>query len=375
MRPETEAELAEMIKTADAPLSVRGGNTRGMAPEGQVLDTTGLSGVELYEPGALTLVVKAGTPVAEVEAMLAAEGQRLPFEPMDHRALLGSTGAPTMGGMAATNTSGPRRVQAGACRDYMLGVRFVDGAGTVLKNGGRVMKNVTGYDLVKLMAGSYGTLGVLSEVSFKVLPQPEAAACVLIEGLSDEVAVQAMSAALGSPYDVTGAAHAPVGVDGTPVTMIRVEGFAGSVAYRAAQLKDLLGGFGDLAVETAPERLVAGWKWIRDVEAFAGQEGDVWRISVKPSDGPGLVDVLKRSRPDISVLYDWGGGLLWVQAPAGDDIRPYGLKGHATLVRASAETKARVGMLHPEPAPVAAITAGLRQKFDPRGILNTGLMG
>jgi len=375
MRPETEAELAEIIKGAAAPLSIRGGNTRGMAPAGEVLETGGLSGVELYEPGALTLVVKAGTPMAEVEALLATEGQRLPFEPMDHRALLGTTGVPTMGGVVAANISGPRRVQAGACRDYLLGVRFVDGNGVALKNGGRVMKNVTGYDLVKLMAGSYGTLGVLTEVSFKVLPQPEAAACVLIEGLSDDVAVQAMSAALGSPFDVTGAAHAPVGVDGTPVTMIRVEGFEGSVAYRAEQLKGLLGSFGDLNVETAPERLAAGWTWIRDVEAFAGQEGDVWRISVKPSEGPGLVDVLKRSRPDISVLYDWGGGLIWVQTPAGDDIRPYGLKGHATLVRASSETKARVTMLQPEPVPVAALSKGIRQKYDPRGILNAGLMG
>jgi len=373
MRPETEAELAEILKDTAAPLSIRGGNTRGMAPAGDVLETSGLAGVELYEPGALTLVVKAGTPVAEVEAMLAAEGQRLPYEPMDHRALLGTKGVPTMGGGVAANISGPRRVQAGACRDYLLGVRFVNGNGVALKNGGRVMKNVTGYDLVKLMAGSYGTLGVLTEVSFKVLPQPEAAACVLIEGLSDEVAVQAMSAALGSPFDVTGAAHAPVGVDGAPVTMIRVEGFEGSVAYRAEQLKGLLGGFGDLSVETAPQRLAAGWKWIRDVEAFAGQEGDVWRISVKPSDGPKVTAALDAK----AVIYDWGGGLVWALMPAGRDIRPAlsGIGGHATLVRASSETKARVAMLQPEPAPVAALSRGIRQKYDPRGILNAGLMG
>lgn len=373
MRPETEAELAEIIKGAGAPLSIRGGNTRGMAPAGDVLDTGGLSGVELYEPGALTLVVKAGTPMAEVEALLATEGQRLPFEPMDHRALLGTAGVPTMGGVVAANVSGPRRVQAGACRDYLLGVRFVDGNGVALKNGGRVMKNVTGYDLVKLMAGSYGTLGVLTELSFKVLPQPEAAACVLIEGLSDDVAVQAMSAALGSPFDVTGAAHAPVGVDGAPVTMIRVEGFEGSVAYRAEQLKSLLGGFGDLSVETASERLAAGWKWIRDVEAFAGQEGDVWRISVKPSDGPRVTAALDAK----AVVYDWGGGLVWVLMPTGRDIRSAlsDMGGHASLVRASSETKARVAMLQPEPAPVAALSRGIRQKYDPRGILNAGLMG
>ena len=373
MRPETEAELAEIIKGAAAPLSIRGGNTRGMAPAGEVVEAGGLSGVEIYEPGALTLVVKAGTPLAEVEAMLAAEGQRLPFEPMDHRALLGTAGVPTIGGVAAANISGPRRVQVGACRDTMLGVRFVDGNGVILKNGGRVMKNVTGYDLVKLMAGSYGTLGVLTEVSFKVLPQPEAAACVLVEGLPDEAAVRAMSAALGSPFDVTGAAHAPVGVDGSPVTMIRVEGFEGSVAYRAEQLKTLLGQYGDVAVETAPERLAAGWTWIRDVEAFAGQEGDVWRISVKPSEGPKVAAALDAK----GVIYDWGGGLVWALVPAGRDIRPAlsGIGGHATLVRASSETKARVAMLQPEPAPVAALSKGIRQKYDPRGILNAGLMG
>lgn len=373
MRPETEAELAEIIKGADGPLSIRGGNSRSMAPAGAVLETGGLSGVELYEPGALTLVVKAGTPVAEVEALLASEGQRLPFEPMDHRALLGTAGEPTIGGLAAANISGPRRVQAGACRDYMLGVRFVDGNGVVLKNGGRVMKNVTGYDLVKLMAGSYGTLGVLSEVSFKVLPQPEAAATVLIDGLDDATAVQAMSAALGSPYDVTGAAHAPVGVDGTPVTMVRIEGFAGSVAYRTEQLQAQLGKFGDVRLETNADHLAAGWKWIRDVEGLAAQEGDVWRISVKPSDGPRVAAALNAR----GVMYDWGGGLVWALTDPGQDIRSLlaGIDGHATLVRASAETKAQIAMLQPEPAPIAALTAGIRQKYDPRGILNTGLMG
>jgi glycolate oxidase FAD binding subunit len=373
MRPETEAELADIIKGADAPLSIRGGNTRGMAPAGAVLETGGLSGVEIYEPGALTLVVKAGTPVAEVEALLASEGQRLPFEPMDHRALLGTAGVPTIGGVAAANISGPRRVQAGACRDYMLGVRFVDGNGVVLKNGGRVMKNVTGYDLVKLLAGSYGTLGVLSEISFKVLPKPEAAATVLINGLDDATAVQAMSAALGSPYDVTGAAHAPVGVAGTPVTMVRIEGFAGAVAYRSEQLKTQLGKFGDVSVETDADKLAAGWKWIRDVEGFATQEGDVWRISVKPSDGPRVAAALNAR----GVMYDWGGGVVWALTDPGQNIRPQisGISGHATLVRAGDETKAQIAMLHPERAPVAALTAGIRQKYDPRGILNTGLMG
>ncbi len=177
----------------------RGGGTRsvGRPVTGDVVQTGGLSGISLYEPGALTLVVKAGTPLAEIEAALEAEGQRLPFEPMDHRGLLGTDGTPTIGGVVASNASGPRRIQVGACRDFMLGVRFVDGQGTVIKNGGRVMKNVTGYDLVKLLCGSWGTLGVLSEVSLKVLPKPGSAATLTLHGLDVAQAVAAMSRRAG----------------------------------------------------------------------------------------------------------------------------------------------------------------------------------
>ncbi|MBR9650133.1 FAD-binding protein [Thalassovita aquimarina] len=375
MKPQTEADLAEIIAGASGPLQVQGGGTRpiGVPVEGALLQTGGLSGIDLYEPGALTIVVKAGTPLAEVEKVLEAEGQRLPFEPMDHRGLLGSTGEPTVGGMAAANVSGPRRIQAGACRDFMLGVRFVDGMGRVLKNGGRVMKNVTGYDLVKLMAGSHGTLGVMSEVSFKVLPKPETGAVILIEGLDDGRAVAAMSAALGSPFDVTGAAHTPKGIDGAPVTMIRIEGFEKSVAYRAERMKALLAEFGEIEVETQAERIAAGWKWVRDVEAFADQPGDVWRISVKPSDAPAVGAALQAR----GLLYDWGGGLIWALVEAGRDIRPAmaGVGGHATLVRASDETRRTVPVFQPEPGPVAALSQGVRAKFDPRGILNPGLMG
>jgi glycolate oxidase FAD binding subunit len=375
MTPQTEADLAEIIAGASGPLQVQGGGTRpiGVPVEGTLLQTGGMSGIDLYEPGALTLVAKAGTPLAEVEAALDAEGQRLPFEPMDHRVLLGTSGEPTVGGMAAANVSGPRRIQAGACRDFMLGVRFVDGMGRVLKNGGRVMKNVTGYDLVKLMAGSYGTLGVMSEVSFKVLPKPETAATIRVAGLSDERAVAAMAAALGSPFDVSGAAHLPQGPEGAALTMIRIEGFEKSVAYRAEQLKSRLAAFGEVAVDTKADKIAADWKRLRDVEAFAGKPGDVWRISVKPSDAPALGAALKAD----GLIYDWGGGLIWALVGAGRDIRPAlaGVGGHATLVRASEETRRTIPVFQPEPGPVAALSQGVRAKFDPRGILNPGLMG
>ncbi len=375
MNPRTEAELAEAVAGAAGPLRIVGGGTRpvGRPQSGEVLSVAELSGLELYEPGALTMVARAGTPLDEIEAALAAEGQRLPFEPMDHRTLLGTRGAPTIGGVVAANVSGPRRIQAGACRDSLIGVRFVDGRGVPIKSGGRVMKNVTGYDLVKLLAGSHGTLGVLSEVSFKVLPRPDMAAVLRIAGLPDGDAVRALSLALTSPFEVSGAAHMPEGSDGTPMTLIRIEGFEASVSYRAAELRTLLAAFGDITVETDPEHVGACWRRIRDVEPFAEQAGDVWRISVKPSDGPRAAAASGARR----VLYDWGGGLVWALVDAGRDIRPAlsEIPGHATLVRAAEETRAAIPAFQPEPAPLAAISAGLRRQFDPRGILNPGLMG
>ena len=259
MKPKSEAELSDMIKAAKEPLQIRGGGTRGGTGTGALLETGGLSGISLYEPGALTLVAGAGTPLADIEKALAAEGQRLAFEPMDHRPLLGTKGNPTLGGIAASNASGPRRIQVGAARDFMLGVRYVDGAGNIVKNGGRVMKNVTGYDLVKLFAGSWGQLGVMTEVALKVLPVPETMACLLINGLDDARAVAAMSRALGSPFEITGAAHAPRGIDGHPVTMLRIEGFETQITYRAGELKKLLAEFGDITLERDPERVAAGW--------------------------------------------------------------------------------------------------------------------
>lgn len=368
MRPADVTELADAIRTAAGPLRVRGGGTRdlGRPLTGAVLETGGLSGIALYEPGALTLVAGAGTPLAEVEVALAAEGQRLPFEPPDWRGLLGTSGDSTIGGVVAANASGPRRLMAGACRDSLIGVRFVDGSGTVVKNGGRVMKNVTGYDLVKLMAGSWGTLGVLTEVAFKVLPVPETSATVLLPGIGLAGAVSAMAAAVGSPFEVSGAACGPEG------PMLRIEGFAASVAYRAGRLGDLLAPFGKVVVEQGREAVAARWRDIRDVADFAGRPGDVWRLSVKPSDTPGIV-----ARIEGEVRLDWAGGLIWALVAPGTDLRARigGFAGHATLMRASPETRARIVPFQPEPAPLAALAAGLRARFDPRGILNPGLMG
>ncbi len=263
--PADERELAEAVAGAAGALSIRGGGTRGMTGEGALLTTSGIAGITLYEPGALTLVARAGTPVGEIEETLAAENQMLAFEPMDHRALLGTEGEPTIGGVVAANVSGPRRVQAGAARDVLLGVRFVDGRGTVVKNGGRVMKNVTGYDLARLMCGARGTLGVLTEVSLKVLPRPETQATVVLSGLDVAEASGAMAAALASPFSISGAAW--TGGD----VFLRIEGMAASVAYREGRVAGMFPGHEARVLQG--EESAALWRGIRDAEALAGRAG------------------------------------------------------------------------------------------------------
>ncbi|MGB3147325.1 MAG: FAD-binding protein [Paracoccaceae bacterium] len=358
----SEAHLAETLRGATTPFAVVGGGTRGVAPSGggEALDISAMSQVALYEPETLTLVAGAATPLSQITDLLAAHGQRLAFEPPDWRGLLATGGKPTIGGVIAANLSGPRRIQAGAARDALLGVRFVDGTGAIIRNGGRVMKNVTGYDLVRLMAGSWGTLGVLTEVALKTQPAPPAAATLVWQDRSVAEAAELMRLALATPYEVNGAARLP---DGT--VLARVEGFAASVSYRAGRLADTLGA----------DRVEEGgalWHAVSNVAPFHGQVGDVWRFSVPPSDAPAIV-----ARLPSDVLLDWGGGLIWALLPEGSDGRalaaPY--RGHALLVRASAETRRRLPRFEPEDPAVACLTAGLRARFDPRALLNPGLMG
>ena len=360
MRPRHEAELAEAIAGASGPLLVRGGGTRTLGhARGEVLETTGLSGVVLYEPGALTLVAYSGTPLADVERTLVEDRQRLAFDPPDLRALLGRTGASTIGGVVAANASGPRRVQSGAARDALLGVRFVDGSGTVIKNGGRVMKNVTGYDLVKLLAGSRGTLGVLTEVSFKLQAIPEAEATLVVDGMGDEAGLAALRKALGARFDVSGVARH------SGRSLVRVEGMAGSVAYRAAALTALLGGDVTLVEGAASAAL---WCEVRDVPPFADRPGDVWRVITLPT---AAAEVAARS--EAEAIWDWGGGLIWLRADPGrgaDIAAAVSGRGHATLVRGAGRP-----VFPPEAPEVAALVAGLKAKFDPRGILNPGMAG
>ncbi|MCI4660701.1 MAG: glycolate oxidase subunit GlcE [Neomegalonema sp.] len=386
MQPADEAELAALIAEAAASGTaleiIGGGSKRGIGKPvaaSQRLSSAALTGITLYEPGALTLVAKAGTPLATIEAALLAENQRLPFEPMDYRPLLGSAGTePTLGGMVAANVCGPRRIQAGACRDSLIGVRFVNGRGACIKSGGRVMKNVTGYDLVKLMAGSYGTLGVLSEASFKLLPRPESVETLILHGLDEAAAVAVLCEALGSPFDVTGAAHLP---GETPRTLIRVEGFADSTAYRAGQLRDRLAHHAHAEIASDADSNAALWRSVRDVEPFAGQSGAVWRLSLKPTDGPKVVAQIRTKR-EAQALYDWGGGLVWLltsdlEDAGAEQIRAAAAQvgGDASLIRASEPLRMRVPTFPPQAPMIAKLTAGLRAQFDPAGILNPGRMG
>ncbi len=349
MKPTTEQELAEIVASATAPLEIIGGGSRagyGNPVIGASLYVAGLSGITLYDPGALTLVAKAGTLVSEIETALAAEGQMLPFEPMDHGAMLGNSGTATLGGMVAVNASGPRRIKTGACRDSLIGVRYVDGMGQIIKNGGRVMKNVTGYDLVKLMAGAHGTLGVMTEVAFKLLPKPETSATLRFE-LGLEAGLAKLREAMASPYDVSAAAY----LDGA--ALLRVEGFEESVKYRANQLG------GDIVEDP--------WTQIRDVPMLAGA-ANIWRLSVKPSDACSVANTLHAQGFETPV-FDWSGGLIWVTSAVFSAAPRAISQAHAQCFRGAFST------FPDEPAPIAKLSSGLRQKFDPRGILNQGRMG
>ena len=362
------------------------GSKRGIGRAAQwdlTLDLSGLSGVTLYEPEELVLSAKAGTPIAEVEALLARHNQELAFEPIDYGPLSGApAGRGTIGGVLAANLSGPRRIKAGAARDHFLGFTAVSGRGETFKSGGRVVKNVTGYDLCKLMAGSWGTLSVMTDVTVKVLPRAETEQTVLVLGLDDAAAARAMSSAMGSANDVSAAAHLPAplaaGIQaeaGAAVTALRVEGVAPSVAHRRQSLETLLKPFGPLDA-LHEERSREFWRMVRDVKPFVGDEAVVWRISVAPARGHDLVAAIGEG----DCFYDWQGGLIWLAMPASADggaarIRAaLGGEGHATLVRAPAALRASVPVFEPQPGGLAALTKRVKDSFDPKGVLGPGRM-
>jgi glycolate oxidase FAD binding subunit len=369
------------------------GSKRGLGRPNQsdfTLDLSALSGVTLYEPEELVLSAKAGTPIAEIEKLVAEKGQELAFEPLDYGPILGRpAGAGTIGGVLAANLSGPRRIKAGAARDHFLGFTAISGRGETFKSGGRVVKNVTGYDLCKLLAGSFGTLAAMTDVTIKTLPRSETEATVIVTGLEDDAVAAPMAAAMGSSCDVSGAAHLPGHVtrhfDGLhsalAVTAFRLEGVKPSVKHRTDMLSALLQPFGNVEV-IAEKQSRAIWRGIRDAVPFAatGDSHDrpVWRVSTAPGKGFALSEAIS---PGAQMFYDWGGGLIWILMPPADDAGAAELRqavatlgGHATLVRAPVSIRAATAVFQPQDEAVAALTKRVKDSFDPKGILNPGRM-
>jgi len=348
----------------------------------QLLDLSDLSGVVDYAPEELVITLRAGTPLRDVEALLAQRNQMLAFEPPDLGPLLGrEPGEGTLVGTLSGNFAGPRRLSAGAARDHLLGFSGVNGRGEAFKSGGRVMKNVTGYDLSKVIAGSWGTLAVLDEVSVKTLPAPDQTRTLVLLGLDDASAVKAMCAAMGSPHDVSGAAHVP------GRTAIRIEGVAPSVEARLKGLRELLAAAGAAMEELGTLESRAFWREVRDVAPLkaandAAKDSIVWRISCPPTEGPAIVARIKRQRPTAEHFYDWSGGLVWLALPASADADHVVVRGaigmtggHATLVRAPEAVRAAVSVFHPQSPALSALAARVKESFDPKGLFNPGRMG
>jgi glycolate oxidase FAD binding subunit len=384
----------------EQPLEIIGhGSRRGIGQPmatNAVLDLSALNAVASYEPNELIITVQAGAPLADVMSLIDSKNQQFAFEPMDTAPLLGLIDPGTIAGMIAAGLAGPRRIRAGGARDHLLGAHAVSGFGDSFKTGGKVVKNVTGYDLCKLLAGSWGTLAVMTEVTLKVMPRPEAERTLVLRGLDDLAANRAMTAALGSPFDVSAAAHLPgsvlrgevsgldrLGPTREAVTLIRLEGILASASHRAASLARALEPFGKAEI-LDDEASAPAWRAIRDVLPFAanGPLGawPVWRIVCPPASGGAIGQALARETGG-DVIYDWGGGLIWAALPPKADAqaglvrcRVNAAGGHATLLRAAEDVRREVDVFHPQAAGLAALGERVRQSFDPKGVLNRGRM-
>jgi glycolate oxidase FAD binding subunit len=398
VRPATERELQRTLADASAgrqPVEIMGlGSKRAVGRLTQAsfsMTTTSLTGVKLYEPTELVMCARAGTPLARIEQELQSQGQMLAFEPVDLGPVVGvEPGNTTIGAVFATNLSGSRRVASGGARDHILGINAVTGNGTPFRSGGRVMKNVTGYDLARAVCGSWGTLAVITDVTFKVLPVPEDVATIVFFGLEDGIAIEALASAMTTPYEVSGAVHLQPSLvqrlwhdqlrgEGKSVTALRVENFAKSVAYRVGRLRDELKPFGEMHVLDR-QSSVSFWDELRQLSILQGSSAPLWRLSTTPLAGPKVVAAIRRYM-ECNAFYDWSGGLVWAEVlPAADagaaDIRrviaAHG--GHATLIRAEPAVRAAVEVFQPLEPGVDLISRKLKAVFDPAGILNPGRM-
>jgi glycolate oxidase FAD binding subunit len=367
--PDSEQGIADAVLAATGPLLVQGNATKAAmlrpVQAAETLSTANLAGITLYAPNELVMSAKAGTRLSDIETALAERGQQMIAEPPH---IHGEN--QTIGGIFATNFSGPRRVTGGAIRDHVLGVRCVNGKGEIQNFGGRVLKNVTGLDLAKFLTGSFGTLAVLTEITFKVLPITAATGTLAIRNLEPQDAVKCLSAGLGSPFSVSGAAYLPA----TKTAYLRIEDFAASVKYRTEKLAAQLQAF-DPAEILDTKASKALWADIRDCKPLANA-GATWRISAAPSAGPKILRALERV--GITGFLDWGGGLIWLTGPA-DEVSHRAVTQEATahgavwwLMDAPAPLRAMVDVMPPETPALAAIGQRLRDKFDPRGLFNPG---
>ena len=399
LEPSDAKQIAEMISwvvaEGDTLEIVAGGTKRALGrpmKTDHVLDVSRLAGIVEYEAAELVLTAQPGEPLASINAELAKKRQMLAFEPPDWRALLGSEGEPTLGGVIACNLAGSRRVRAGSARDYILGFSAVNGFGEIWKAGGKVVKNVTGYDMCKLQAGAYGTLSALTELTVKVMPKPETACTIVLHGLADEVAIPMLANALNSPFEVSGAAHLPasaarrskvsvVAAGLGAATAMRLEGPRPSVVYRTTALESLVGR-GARLNEAETE---AFWSEVGAVQPFLAQGSRiVWRLCPTPSQAPSVAHSILSALQSAEFYFDWGGGLIWLSLDAeeaGPDagagiVRPVvkTAGGHATLVVAPEAFRASVPVFEPLSAGLAQLTARVKSGFDPRGVLNPGRM-
>jgi len=366
-------------------LEIRGGGSKraiGLTDDGaddgvEIIATGGLAGIIDYEPSELVLTLGAGTPLAEVEALLAEHGQMLAFDPFDHGPIFGAApGKTTIGGVIAAGVAGSRRLTAGGARDHLLGFKAISGRGEIFIGGAKVVKNVTGYDLPKLMAGSWGRLALLAELSLKVLPAPRDRASLMLHGSSDREALAAIARAMRGHYEVAAAAHFPA--DTVPgmmagkgaLTLLRLEGFRPSVEARLDGLHELLGG---VAMRGEEEAML--WQQLRAIAPLADAPL-LWRVVVPPASGWKVTEGL--SGHDVRWLYDWAGGLIWLaagdaSAPVRDAAAQAG--GHAMLVRAPDAARRQLPVFHPEPAAVAALSDRVRRSFDPAGVFRSTRFG
>jgi len=398
MRPVDEREFSRLLAEASAtstPIALAGAGTK--AGVGRPMNATthlstrALRGITLYEPNEMVMSARSGTSLAQIEDALSARRQMLAFEPIGLAYLAGGEAADgTIGGIFATNLSGARRIRVGAARDHLLGVRAVSGSGEVFKSGGRVMKNVTGLDLCRGLAGSWGTLAVMCEVTFKVQPMPEETATLVMLGLPDEIAVEVLCEAMTTPYEVSGAVHLQpsfvarlwhdgLRAQGQAVTALRLENFAKSVAYRKVRLKEHLKAYGEIH-DLDTENSQPFWGELRQLSVLQDSDAPLWRISTAPTAGPKVVAAIS-AYMRCRAFYDWSGGLVWAEvlpttdAGAADIRRVIAVHGgHATLIRAEPQVRAAVEVFQPLEAGLERLSRRLKATFDPAGILNPGRM-